>query len=125
MDQPQKVLIIDDDPIVLETTSTWLREEGYDVITHDNAMGSSRIVLRERPNYVLVDIMMPGMSGDELVKMLTEHVLVDDPDIKFFLYSSKVKMILDSCVHNSKAHGSIQKTHNVATFLEDFRALAK
>jgi len=125
MAESEKVLIIDDDPIVLEITSEWLTEEGYDVITHDNAMGSSRIVLKERPSYVLVDVMMPGMSGDELVKMLKEHVIVNDPDIKFFLYSSKDKIILDSCVRNSKAHGAIQKTNNVSTFLEEFRALTQ
>lgn len=125
MAMPEKVMIIDDDPIVLEITSDWLRTAGYDVITHDNAMGSSRIVLRERPQYVLVDVMMPGMSGDELVKMLTEHVIVNDPDIKFFLYSSKDKIILDSYVRNSKAHGAIQKTENMASFLEQFSSLIK
>ena len=76
MAKPEKVLIIDDDPIVLEITSEWLRIEGYDVITHDNAMGSSRIVLKERPKYVLVDVMMPGMSGDELVKMLIRRAVI-------------------------------------------------
>jgi len=119
----EKVLIIDDDPIVKESTADWLKTAGYDVITHDNAMGSSRIILRDRPQYVLVDVMMPGMSGDELVKMLQQHVIVNDPNIKFILYSSRDKLLLENHVRKANAVGAIQKTRNRDDFLAEFQAL--
>ena len=65
---PKQLLIVDDDPAVLESCSTVLTEEGHGVET---ASGGAEAIaaLRERPfDLMLIDLKMPGMDGIETVR---------------------------------------------------------
>ncbi len=65
-----KVLVIDDDPVILELLRVNLEIEGFGVVTAgDGREGFARAV-SEHPDLVLSDIMMPRMDGLELVAQL-------------------------------------------------------
>ena len=63
-----KILVIDDEPVVLQLVSQVLTEEGHTVETADNATDALTMVKNKRYRLILLDIKMPGMSGVELYK---------------------------------------------------------
>jgi DNA-binding response OmpR family regulator len=66
----KKVLICDDEPYILESVSFIVREEGYEVLTAGDAEQALRLLSSERPDLVLLDIMMPGKSGFDVCREL-------------------------------------------------------
>jgi PleD family two-component response regulator len=62
----QRILIIDDDAIHLHSTRHILESEGYEVHTHDQPFGSTNEIIRIKPDLVLLDVNMPGLSGEKL-----------------------------------------------------------
>lgn len=73
------VLIVDDEPPIAEFIADVLDEEGYRVrVLHDGAAALLEI-LRRRPGLVILDVAMPVMMGDELLRYLRRHGYGDLP----------------------------------------------
>jgi two-component system, chemotaxis family, chemotaxis protein CheY len=63
---PPTILVVDDDPDIVATLESILEIEGYRVITSpDGPRALSLLRAGERPSVILLDLMMPGMSGVE------------------------------------------------------------
>ncbi len=61
-----KILIVDDEPhirLLLEQTLEELEEKGVTLLLADNGESAVEIIRKERPNLVLLDIMMPKLNG--------------------------------------------------------------
>jgi two-component system KDP operon response regulator KdpE len=58
-----KILIVDDDPTVLELVQRNLEREGYQVVTAGNGQEGMRVMYAERPDLVILDVMMPELDG--------------------------------------------------------------
>jgi len=69
---PPKILIIDDDQFVVDILREVLKNEGFDVIAAPDGLAGIEMVLREEPNLVILDVMMPGCDGYEVCKKLKE-----------------------------------------------------
>jgi two-component system KDP operon response regulator KdpE len=65
-----RVLVVDDQPKVLKFISIDLRLHGYDVITIGSGEEALEIVKSDRPDIMLLDIIMPGMDGFEVLRQL-------------------------------------------------------
>ena len=64
----EKVLVIEDEVDIGHLVAFNLRRKGYDVtVEHDGRKGLGRI-LKERPDLVTLDLMLPGMNGYEVLK---------------------------------------------------------
>ena len=66
----QKILVVDDDLVVLATISMGLRQAGYQVLQVDSGELAVQICKREAPELAILDIRMPGMSGFEVAEIL-------------------------------------------------------
>ena len=71
-----KILLIDDDPTLLELLSQYLQEADYEVFTAANGTSGMKLAYNERPDLVLLDVMMPGMDGWEICARLREMTQV-------------------------------------------------
>jgi len=71
------ILIVDDEPVVRDSLGKWLREEGYEVGTAENATEALKRLVDQRWDLALVDIKMPGTDGIELQRRFREI----DPDL--------------------------------------------
>lgn len=69
-----KVLLIDDDPHLRKILSNVLHKNGYEVVIAENGASGLRAAKRQRPDLIILDIIMPGMDGFEVAQRL--H---DDP----------------------------------------------
>ncbi|MDR5695169.1 MAG: response regulator [Armatimonadota bacterium] len=77
MERTARILIIDDEEIVLDSCSQILRDAGYIVATATDGMQGLQLVEEFRPDLVYVDLKMPGMSGMEVL----ERIHAADPTI--------------------------------------------
>ncbi len=69
---PVKLVAIDDDRDMLELVRESLDEEGLQSLTESDATRGLDLVLRNRPHIVLLDLVMPGMNGMELLERINE-----------------------------------------------------
>ncbi|MDD2816665.1 MAG: response regulator [Thiotrichaceae bacterium] len=68
-----KLLVVDDQPYDTLLVSTYLREEGYQVLTANTGEDALKLVLSESPDIVLSDVMMPGMNGFEVCRRIKSY----------------------------------------------------
>jgi DNA-binding response OmpR family regulator len=71
-----KILLIDDDPTLLDLLGQFLQESGFQVYTAANGASGMKLAYNERPDLVLLDVMMPGMDGWEICARLREMTQV-------------------------------------------------
>ncbi|HZY41334.1 MAG TPA: response regulator transcription factor [Anaerolineae bacterium] len=84
----KKILVVDDDPDIWKILGTFLRESGYAVFSAASAVEGLRVLFNERPNLILLDVMMPGMDGWEMAARVRE--LSDVPMIMLTAKDSEV-----------------------------------
>jgi two-component system alkaline phosphatase synthesis response regulator PhoP len=61
--RPPKILIVDDEPNILISLEFLMKREGYEVVLARDGQEALEAIARERPDLVLLDVMMPGKSG--------------------------------------------------------------
>lgn len=79
----QQILIVDDEPDILEFLSYNLTKEGYDVKTANNGKEALEILPAISPHLLILDIMMPEMDGVELCKKIKDDQLAQNAAIAF------------------------------------------
>ncbi|MBI4172365.1 MAG: response regulator transcription factor [Actinobacteria bacterium] len=67
------VLIVDDEPIVREVVVRYLEREGYRTLEADDGDTARRLLERNRPDLVVLDVMLPGTDGLELCRWIRSH----------------------------------------------------
>jgi two-component system OmpR family response regulator len=65
-----KVLVVDDDEDILTMVARYLGAQNVQVLCASSPFGVSTTVKREKPDVVVLDVMMPALSGDQLAKLL-------------------------------------------------------
>jgi CheY-like chemotaxis protein len=77
------VMMVDDEPLAIEVIRVHLEDAGYSrFVCTSNSLEAVDLVVRERPDVLLLDLMMPGIGGlDILARMETNNLLKDVPTI--------------------------------------------
>ena len=73
MDSPEtktKVLVVDDDSRILQILKLYLVKDGYDVITCERGDDAFDLALKTEPGIIILDVMLPGMDGWEVLSNL-------------------------------------------------------
>ena len=65
-----RVLVVEDNPVNLELVTELLEQEGCQVLSAQSAEDGLRIAAAERPDLVLMDLQLPGLSGYEATRQL-------------------------------------------------------
>jgi DNA-binding response OmpR family regulator len=66
----EKILIVDDEPEIVELIRLYLIKEGYEVLSTDNGQSAFEYMKRFTPDLVILDILLPGMDGIEICRQL-------------------------------------------------------
>ncbi|MCB0530156.1 MAG: response regulator transcription factor [Saprospiraceae bacterium] len=66
----KKILIVDDEPDILEFLQYNLKKEGYAVVSANDGKQAIEVAEREKPNLIILDIMMPELDGVETCRIL-------------------------------------------------------
>src|SRR5512137_733387 len=65
-----KILVIDDEPSITNLVSAYLKPEGYEVFTASDGRAGLKAVQAYKPDLVVLDLMLPGMDGLELLSQV-------------------------------------------------------
>jgi CheY-like chemotaxis protein len=103
----KKVLVVDDDEMHLYTTKELLQNNLIEVSTHKNWLGVTNRVREFEPDLVLLDINMPGLSGDKLSTIIKPYCDATRTPIVF--HSSNDEESLRELVENHGVSGYICK----------------
>ncbi len=71
-----KILIVEDDPNLLSTLKYNLRKEGYDVATAVDGAEAVETAQQEKPDLIILDVMLPEMNGFEVCRILRKDMIV-------------------------------------------------
>ena len=79
-----KVLIVDDEKLIQITTKLVLESAGHDVLTAGDGENAIETAKSDRPDLILLDIMMPGIDGWETLSRLKEDPVTEDIPVIVF-----------------------------------------
>lgn len=71
--KPARILVVDDDPVILRLIEVNLDLEGFDVVTASRGEDAIVKAAKKKPDLILLDLMMPEMSGWELAERLQKQ----------------------------------------------------
>jgi len=121
----KKILVIDDSELVLAMASDALKSAGYEVFTATNGIEANSFIFSttNRPDLIIMDIMMPLLDGNKKAKILKEKDFSKDIPIMFI--SSKSEVELEKLVEESGADGYICKPFTSQEIVNSVRKLLK
>ncbi|MDC8997265.1 response regulator transcription factor [Mycobacterium marinum] len=83
--QPVSVLVVDDEPVLAEMVSMALRYEGWNIATASDGASAIASARAERPDVVVLDVMLPDISGLEVLHRLRK----ENPRLPVLLLTAK------------------------------------
>jgi CheY-like chemotaxis protein len=101
-----RILVVDDDPDVVEYLSSFLEDEGYEVAVARDERSALAEVERCRPDVILIDVMLPGRSGLDLLVRLRR-----DPrrsEIPLVLVTGDDNVLRDECRSYLESHQDVR-----------------
>jgi len=117
----RKILLVDDEEDIIETVGTMLRLRGYDVITaFDGSEGLAK-ARSERPDLILLDIIMPVMDGmDVCAKLKADKATIRIPIIMFSVLAENLAIVK---AHKAGANDYVVKPFNLSALLNKMNRL--
>ena len=99
-DKACRVLVVDDDPNLLDVLQIRLEEWGYEVILSENALTAARLSAERSPQVILTDVWLPDVSGVDLLRALTQ--VEPRPVIILMSAHGSVDLAVESMKHGAK-----------------------
>ncbi len=117
----RKVLLVDDSELALSTVTGVLVDAGYDVRATNDVHALDSVLGDWRPDLILTDVDMPGLTGVELCRMLkssydTAHVLV-------VLFSAEPSDVLAGMARECEADGYLSKVNGLMQLSDELELL--
>lgn len=72
----RRVMIVDDDAVTLEVLTGLLEAQGYQVTTRPQAKGTTALLMTEPHDLLILDVNMPGLAGDGLLRALEKNAKI-------------------------------------------------
>jgi DNA-binding response OmpR family regulator len=85
---PSKILVVDDDPDILEAISMILESQGYEVVTARDGVEGLANLKAEKPDLLVLDLLMPKMDGFAVCKELQDPRWAKYKDIPILILTS-------------------------------------
>ena len=123
-----RVLIVDDQPDILEGMKLLLEMEGIDVITHGSIITLPFMIREANPDVILLDLSLPALSAPALFRGGSQRVLRTDASV--ILFSGRSASELAVLAKELGAHGYVTKSEDslaivarVKSWIQERRAL--
>ena len=103
---PHKVLVVDDDPDIIDYFSSFLEDNGYNVGSAQSAAAALSAVDEYKPDVILIDVLMPGKSGLDLLVTLRR-----DPNwtnVPLVVVTGNDQILQDDCQSYLGSHQDVR-----------------
>jgi CheY-like chemotaxis protein len=109
--EKKRILLLDDSTITLEMEKAVLEERGYKVAIASNLLEFQTQLDQFQPEIILTDLMMPDISGKDIVRVLKQDFHTEK--IPIILFSSKNDDELQEIAETAGADGFLSKSHGI------------
>lgn len=86
----EKILVVDDDVDTLRLVGIMLERQGYKILAAENGQRALEIAAKEKPDLILLDIMMPDIDGFEIARRIRDDSVIGDTPI--IMFTAKVQV---------------------------------
>ena len=83
---PKKILIVDDEPQIVEICRDYLKAAGYETVTASNGAQGLSLARREKPDLIVLDLMMPEMDGLDVTREIRR-----ESDVPIIMLTARVE----------------------------------
>ncbi len=111
MAEKKRILLLDDSTITLEMEKAVLEDRGYKVAIASNLLEFQTELDAFQPEIILTDLMMPDISGKDIVRVLKQDFHTEK--IPIILFSSKPDDELEQIAEQAGADGFLSKSHGI------------
>jgi CheY-like chemotaxis protein len=111
MAEKKRILLLDDSTITLEMEKAVLEDRGYRVAIASNLLEFQSQLDQFQPEIILTDLMMPDISGKDIVRVLKQDFHTEK--IPIILFSSKADDELKEIAEQAGADGFLSKSHGI------------
>ncbi len=111
MAEKKRILLLDDSTITLEMEKAVLEDRGYKVAIASNLLEFQAQLGQFQPEIILTDLMMPDISGKDIVRVLKQDFHTEK--IPIILFSSKPDDELAVISEQAGADGYLSKSHGI------------
>jgi CheY-like chemotaxis protein len=104
MTKAHSILVVDDDPEIVTLISTRLGKRGYKVTTASDGAKAIELAKKEKPDLVLLDVMMPGKSGWEVARSLKQDPVTQNVKIVMVTAIGEKTNEITAPIYGADAH---------------------
>src|SRR3989338_5572185 len=122
-DKKTKILIVEDEAIISKTYAEELRDQGFLVLIAMNGSVGLEIAFREKPDIILLDILMPVMDGLTMMGKLREKDFYGKnvPIILLTNMSASEEKIMQAVTKNEPAYYLVKSDWNLSAVMEKIK----
>lgn len=89
----KRILVVDDEPDLRDAISDALEQRGYEILTASDGEEGVKVALTEKPDFIIMDLLMPHMGGLEAVEKLRQDPWGKDAKVLILTAMDDVKNI--------------------------------
>lgn len=98
-DAPSLILVVDDEPKNIQVVGSMLLKHGHEVIAAHNGPDALDKLTSIRPDLILLDVMMPGMTGFEVCRLIQEDPSIRDIPVIFLSAAGDKSFVIEALQH--------------------------
>jgi DNA-binding response OmpR family regulator len=123
MASQRKILFIDDNPVDRTLISRLLSKYDFEVILAEDGVIGLRMAQEEKPDLILLDILLPHISGIELCKKFKKNLATQNIPVIFYTSIDTPKHLIDYASYGARDY--IQKTTPPEELIASIRSILK
>ena len=116
------VLLVDDNAILLRQAEVFLTMHGITVVSHTSPFGVGALLLRHRPDVAVLDVMMPGLDGEQVYQFL-EKQAGSEPLPPIIFYSAMAEEQLYSLCKRRRGTSYVLKSDGLPALYAQIQTL--
>ena len=122
-DKKTKILIVEDEEVICKAYADELRDEGFAILIAKNGQVGLELALREKPDLILLDILMPIMDGLTMMDTLRQKDLYGKnvPIILLTNLSASEEKIMQAITKNEPAYYLVKSDWNLSAVMEKIK----
>ena len=122
-DKKTKILMVEDEAVISKAYAEELRDEGFLVLTATNGRDGLELALREKPDLILLDILMPVMDGLTMMDQLRTKDLYGKkvPIILLTNLSASEEKIIQAIAKNEPAYSLVKSDWDLSGVIEKIK----
>jgi len=119
----KKILVVDDEPDIVESIKTVLEREGYAVVTAQNGAEALKKLEKHKVDLALIDFFMPEMSGRQLIEEIRKNPAISKTKVAMVTVA-QIPTVGQKTLKKMKVADYIRKPLELKDFVKRVKALA-